>query len=337
MSIGKILVVLTDSEKNDFLPETLQKELSAITPEIKWLNPDFINEHGWDDALSSIKPEVLVTGWQTPRLPEAPQKYMGSGLKYVCHLPGSVRKLVPRSWIEAGLIVTNWGRSVSHVVAECGLMLMIAGLRRAGYWNSAMHRNGAWKGPDLDTRSLFGKKVGIHGFGAISSCLVRLLEPFDVQVSTYSPAVPDAILNEFGVSRSPSLEALFSENQVIVELASLTPQTEGIVTETLLRSIPDGGLFVNLGRGAVVDEAALARVCSEGNLHAALDVYTVEPLAGDSPLRRLDNVLLLPHIGGPTVDQRRTAGAYGVSNIKRFSRGEAMEAIVNLEIYDRST
>ncbi len=216
-------------------------------------------------------------------------------------------------------------------------MLIIAGLRRAGYWNNAMHHDGLWKTDALDTQSLFGRKIGIHGFGAISRCLVNLLEPFGVEITTYSPSVPDEGLAEYGVGRCDSLEELFSENHIIVELASYTPENEGIVNERLLRMIPDGGLFVNIGRGAVVDEDALIRVLADGHIHAALDVYTTEPLPLDSPLRQLENALLLPHLGGPTVDQRQTAGAYGLANIERYLRGEDLESIVTLEIYDRAT
>lgn len=337
MSTGKLLVVLSDSEKRDFLPEPHWNHLERMAPGFVWLKPDEVLTKGWATVLGQVKPRILVTGWRTPPLPDEAGLAQESGLEYLCHLPGSVRKLVPRVWIEAGLSVSNWGSSISHVVAECGLMLIISGLRRAGYWNNAMHRGAAWKGDDLDTRSLFGRRVGIHGLGAIGRCLVRLLEPFGVEVSTFSPSIPQSILDEYRVSRVDSLEALFAGNDVIVELAPLTPQTQGMVTEELLRMIPEGGLFVNLGRGATVDEEALCRVCAEGRLHAALDVYTVEPLPADSLLRRLDNVLLLPHLGGPTVDQRQTAGAYGLANIERYIRGEQPESLVTIDIYDRAS
>ncbi len=337
MSTRKILVVLSESEKSDFLPEPMWNELKRLVPDLVWLRPEDIVEQSWANVLGQIKPTIMVSGWKTPPLPDEAGLARESGLEYLCHLPGSVRTLVPRVWIEAGLTVSNWGSSISHIVAECGLMLIISGLRRAGYWNLAMHNGPAWKGADLDTQSIFGRRIGIHGFGAIGRCLVRLLEPFSVKISTYSPSIPESILEEFSVRRSSSLEELFSSNDVIVELAPLTPETTGIVTEELLRMIPDNGLFVNLGRGATVDEAALERVCAEGKLHAALDVYTIEPLPADSRLRSLKNVLLLPHLGGPTVDQRQTAGAYGLANIERYIRGEQPESLVTIEIYDRAS
>ncbi|MBC2595448.1 hydroxyacid dehydrogenase [Ruficoccus amylovorans] len=337
MSTRNLLVVLSESEKQDFLPLPLWERLCGLAPDLTWMTPQEVEERGWESVFSSIKPKILVTGWRTPPLPDDGIFARESGLEYLCHLPGSVRKLIPEVWIANGLVVSNWGNSISHVVAECGLMLITSGLRRAGYWNNAMHHSDAWKGPDLDTCSLFGRRVGIHGLGAIARSLVRLLEPFGLEISVYSPSVPQEVLDEYRVKRCDSLEELFSKNNVIVELAPLTPKNTGIVTEELLRMIPDDGLFVNIGRGAVVDEDALARVCAEGRLHAALDVYTIEPLPADSPLRQLDNVTLLPHLGGPTVDQRQTAGAYGLDNIERYLRGEEPESVVTLSTYARAT
>lgn len=336
MSTKKLLVVLALNERDDFLPSPLWEELHSCGLDVVWKQPEEVRQLGWQVCFEEDKPEVIITGWQTPALPsELPESSLRP--RYLCHLTGSVRKLVPRSWIESGLQVTNWGSSISHTVAECGLLLILTGLRQAGYWNLRMHCDGAWKGPELDTRSLFGRRLGIHGFGAIAQALVRLLMPFQLSISVYSPNMPQAMLDEFNVQRADNLEALFSENEVVVELAALTPETEGIVTEALLRRIPEGGLFVNLARGALVDEAALARVCSEKRLHACLDVYVEEPLPKDSPLRQLDHVTLLPHLGGPTVDQRKTAGRFALENLQRYLRGAETVSAVDLEIYDRAT
>jgi phosphoglycerate dehydrogenase-like enzyme len=151
--------------------------------------------------------------------------------------------------------------------------------------------------------------------------------------------VPDTLLAEHGVERSGSLEDLFSGSDVIIELAAYSPKNHHIVTEKLLRSIRPGGVFVNIGRGAVVDEAALVRVAREraDDLQVALDVYETEPLPKDSPLRGLPNVALLPHIAGPTKDRRRDSTALALDNLEKFVRGEEIPGLITPEIYDRST
>jgi phosphoglycerate dehydrogenase-like enzyme len=334
----RIGIVLAGWERTDFLPQELEAELSSISSDLHFLDPDTLDgEDAWVAWLESTAPEILVSAWMTPRLPEDLQERVPS-LKYVCHLVGSVKGLVPDNLIEGGLLVTNWGHSVSRTIAESGLMMAIAALRRVSHWAHQMHHENGWKvRTAMLTGSLFERKVGLHGFGAISQELTKLLQPFKVQITTYSPSVPDSLLEEFGVKRADSLEDLFSRNDVIIELAALTPKNKGIVTEELLRSIPAGGAFVNVGRGAVVDEEALIRVARDGHIQVALDVYTVEPLPEDSPLRGMTNVLLLPHLGGPTTDRRRDATSLGISNIRHYLAGEPLESQITPSIYNRIT
>jgi len=209
-------------------------------------------------------------------------------------LAGSVRKLVPRELVAQGVLVTNWGNSIAATVAECALMLILMALRRASYWAIAMHREGAWKDKSTMTQSLRGRRVGLHGFGAISQALVPMLKPFTDQIQTCSPHVPDDILAAHGVKRVNSLEELFSTSEVLVELAAATPENYHAVKEAHLRLIPEGGVFVNVGRGCVTDEAALVRVAREGKIQIALDVFEQEPLPPDSHFRTLPNITLLP-------------------------------------------
>jgi phosphoglycerate dehydrogenase-like enzyme len=216
-------------------------------------------------------------------------------------------------------------------------MLILMALRRASHWAVAMHRDSAWKNGNTYTQSLLGRRVGIHGFGSISQCLVPMLRPFTSRIQAYSPRVPEAVFSSLGVKRLASLEELFSESDVVVELAAGTPDNYRLITEKHLRLIPDGGVFVNVGRGRVVDEDGLLRVAREGRLQIALDVFEREPLSADSPLRGLSNVMLLPHIAGPTCDRQRDAGALAVKNLRSFLRGEPLDAVVTLEVYDRSS
>ncbi|MEX0330317.1 MAG: hydroxyacid dehydrogenase [Puniceicoccaceae bacterium] len=335
---SKICVVLDDWEKASFTPPAVLEELGSISQNVTFAEgKQFPDGAGWLDWLKAEKPEILISGWMTPGLPENTLEEVPE-LKYVCHLVGSIKNTIPEKLIQDGLIVTNWGNSVSRTIAESALMLAIAGLRRVSYWTMEMHTRGGWKErTSVVTGSVFGRKVGLHGFGAISQELRKLLVPFEVPVMTYSPSVPDSILEEKNVQRANSLEELFSSNDVIVELAALTEKNRGIVTEELLRMIPEGGVFVNVGRGAVVDEEALARIAEEGKIQVALDVYGEEPLPLDSPFRKLDQVLTQPHLGGPTVDRRQDASWYGLANIRRYLNGEELQSQITAEVSKRIT
>lgn len=242
-----------------------------------------------------------------------------------------------RELIEGGLKVTNWGSTVSNTVAECSLLLILCALRRVGNWSVGMRTEGKWKsGRHPDTLSLFGRRVGLHGLGAISRDLVKLLEPFNVELSAYSPSVPDETYRKLNVRRCETLEDLFSTADVLVELAPGKPANHHLVGDDLLKLLPEQAVFVNLGRGMVVDEEALARASARG-LHIGLDVYQNEPLPVDSPLRGLDNITLLPHLGGPTPDRRRDCGELCLDNLENYLNDKPLTNLIDLSIYDRAT
>lgn len=328
-----VLAVLTAEELRDFLPEPLLGQARELSSGFTHWDPTGRPAVEFARTLAAADPEVLLACWKTPALPDV----LPPRLRYVCYLCGSVRRLVSREQIERGLIVTNWGGSISRIVAEWALFHILSCLRRATHWTLAMHNEGAWKNGGTETASLFGRRIGLHGFGQIARELVQLLRPFQVTITSFAPDLSPALEAAHGIQRAASLEALFAENDIIVELAPLNATTAGIVQEKHLRLIRPGGVFVNVGRGAVVDEAALLRVAQEGKIMVGLDVYSVEPLPVDSPFRGLRNVSLTPHIAGPTSDRRRDAGTFALENLRAYTAGRPLNARITPALYDTST
>lgn len=328
-----VLALLTAEEVRDFLPEPMWSDLRALGADFRHQDPLALDATQTEQLLRELDPEVIVAAWKTRPLPHP----LPPRLRYVCYLCGSVKKLVTRAQLEQGLLLTNWGGSISRIVAEWALFHVLCCLRRATSWSLAMHLEQGWKNSGTETASLFGRRIGIHGFGMVARELVRLLEPFGTRVQVFAPDVDAATETAWGIRRAASLEALFADNDIIVELAPLIPETVGIVTEKLLRLIRPGGVFVNVGRGAVVDEAALLRVAREGRIQVGLDVFADEPLPGDSGFRGLRNVTLTPHLAGPTTDRRRDAGAFGLRNLQAYVAGEPLEAVVTPFVFDRSS
>ncbi len=328
-----LLAVLTPHEAEHFFPASLDAELRALTPNFLLLDPTGLSPAAFAAKLAAANPDILVACWKTPLLPAA----LPPRLRYVCYLTGSIKTLVTRTHLEQGLLLTNWGGAISRVVAECALLHTLACLRRATQWTFAMHQKGAWKNGPTAAASLFERRVGIHGFGPVAREFVRLIRPFNCAVSVFAPDVDAAHEREYGIKRAPSLETLFAGSDVLVELAPLIPATTGLIDEKLLRLLPPGAAFVNVGRGAVVDEAALVRVAREGTIQFGLDVYAREPLAPDHPLRGLTNVFLTPHFAGPTIDRYPDATALALRNLRAFTQGLPLEAIITPEVYDRST
>jgi len=330
-----VALALSALDRAEFLPEDLVVQLEKLAERVEWLDPAIAaaGPAAWAARLAESGAEALISGWSTPRLPEVTPR----GLSYVCHLTGSVRGVVSRAQVERGLLVTNWGGSIARVVAEGTLMHILAATRRVGYWGPAMHRDRAWKNRATETASLFGRRVGLHGFGKVARELTRLLQPFGVHVAVHAPDAASAAAEGWRIHPVDTLEELFAENDVVVELAPLNSHTEGVVTERLLRLLRPGTIFVNTARGLLVDDAALVRVAQEGRIIVGLDVFAAEPLPPDHPLRGLPNVLLTPHIAGPTTDRRLDAGLHALRNLRAFAEGATLEAIVTTEIYDLST
>ncbi|HWZ96097.1 MAG TPA: NAD(P)-dependent oxidoreductase, partial [Opitutaceae bacterium] len=268
-----ILAAITPAEREDFLPGPLFTEARGIAADFRLIDPEKISPADFYRELAAANPEILVGCWKTPLLPAV----LPPRLRYLCYLAGSPKKLITRAHIERGLLVTNWGNSISRVVAECALLHILSCLRRTCFWITTIHHEGGWKNGDPQISSLFGRRIGLHGFGSVARELVLLLRPFCVTISSFAPDITAATEKEFGITRAHSLDSLFADNEIIVELAPLIPATVRCVTERHLRLIRPGGVFVNVGRGQIVDEEALVRVAREGNIFIGLDVFSVEP------------------------------------------------------------
>jgi phosphoglycerate dehydrogenase-like enzyme len=330
---ASILVAVTAQEQREFLPDPLLTDVRSLTARFELLDTAGLPAADFHRALAAANPEVLVTCWKTPPLPAV----LPPHLRYVCYLAGSIKHHVTRQHLASGLLVSNWGGSISRIVAEWALFHVLSSLRRAAHWTLVMHRAGGWKDGDTETASLFGRSVGLHGFGRVARELIALLQPFGCVISAYAPDVDATTAARHGIKAAASLEALFADNEIIVELAPLIPETTGIVTEKLLRLIRPGGVFVNVGRGAVVDEAALLRIAQEGKISVGLDVFSVEPLPTDSGFRGLPNVTLTPHLAGPTTDRRRDAGEFALGNLRAYAEDRPMQALITTRVYDTST
>jgi phosphoglycerate dehydrogenase-like enzyme len=246
--------------------------------------------------------DTYVTVWGSHRLDESILKNAPK-LKLLTHLCGTVVPFVSDEMWERGIRVISGNDWFAHSVAEGVMAYMLAALRDIPYYSARM-RNGGWKDSGEGGSGLFGKRVGIVAYGSIAKYLVRLLQPFGVKLAVYHyRPLPQEDIEQYGIEQV-GLDEIFSGCDIISLHAPLLDATYHMIGEELLRRIKPGALFINTARGAVVDEAALVAQLATGRFRAVLDVYEKEPLPQDSPLRSFDNVLLMPHMAGPTIDLR---------------------------------
>lgn len=332
----RILLSISEPERRLFLPG-FSNQIFADTDWHRYDNA-VRDPVLWRATLEETRPEILMSCWSTPALPVDWLSAPRCPLRYVAHITGSIRKVVPRSFLEQGGLVTNWGSTAAPMVAEHALLLGLAALRNLPAWKGYFHLPPKGRRCEqLETRSLFGRHVGIHGFGEVARALVRLLKPFHPAITAYSDGVPPDFIESHGAMPCDNLETLFSKNEVLFECEALTKKSEKSVGLSLLSRLPDGAVFVNVGRGLLVDEKALIHEAASGRLRVALDVAAHEPLSSDSELYKIPQILLSPHIGGPTVDHYPDCADLALANVRRYLTGEPLQAQVTLEMFDRST
>jgi phosphoglycerate dehydrogenase-like enzyme len=155
-----------------------------------------------------------------------------------------------------------------------------------------------WK--PLMPRELAGSKALIVGYGSIGRAVEERLRPFGVEAAGVASSQRG---DAHGVD---AIDELLPDADVVIVLLPATPETAGLIDKQRLATVKTGALLVNAGRGTVIDTDALCAELESGRLEAALDVTDPEPLPPESPLWRLPNVLLTPHIAGdsPVADQR---------------------------------
>lgn len=195
-----------------------------------------------------------------------------------------------------GILVSNVVDWCNDEVADHAVALLMAGMRRVGPMDRAMHR-GVWdRGPALEIVRLRGKTLGILGFGRIGQAVAERMAPFNMQMIAYDPYLEPTAAERLGVTLV-SLDELLARSDVLTIHARLTLQTRHLLGAAEFAKMKPGAYLVNTARGPILDEAALAEALASGRLGgAALDVMEVEPLPAGSPLVGLDNTILTPHL-----------------------------------------
>jgi phosphoglycerate dehydrogenase-like enzyme len=219
--------------------------------------------------------------------------------------------------------VANCAGANAVSVAEWCLSATLALLRKTVEADTAVRR-GEWPQTSLGGRELRGLKVGIVGMGAIGRTAAELYQAVGCQVVYWSRrAHADA-----PVPRE-ELAQLAASCDVVVLVIALGEQTRGLVDAAFLSGMKQGALLVNGARGEVVDEAALVEALATGRISAATDVFSVEPLPDDSPLRRAPGLLLSPHMAGSTVEAAMRIVGQAKANLVRALDGEPVLDVVN--------
>lgn len=315
-----ILVTIPNGHvRETFIPPDVAEKLSSIGT-VTWNNGDLNYKSGeLREKLAGM--EVCVTGWGSARFDEHVLEGADS-LKLVAHTGGSVFPIVGDAFFDRGLKVVSGNRLYAESVAEGVIAYVLCSLRDLPFHAGEMQEK-RWSSGLSHNEGLLDQSVGLIGFGMVARYLVKMLEPFRVKITAYDPHVPDDVLASFGVGRA-SLADVVSKSKILSLHAARVPETYHMISRELLKTVRDGALLVNTARGDLIDEEALAEELATGRFKAILDVYEEEPLPETSRLRGLRNAILIPHMGGPTVDRRKTVTLALIDEIQNFYAGRPL-------------
>lgn len=295
-----ILITLPKGEIRDsfFTREVVEKVESMGN--IVWNNLDRqFTKKELKENLRNV--DVCISGWGCPKL-EGEVLEKADALKLLAHTGGSVGYVASEELYDRNVKVLSGNSIYAESVAEGVVAYILCSLRDLVFYDSEM-KKGGWRGNAFYNESLLDKKVGLVGFGAVAKHLTKLLSVFRCKVKVYDPFVSDEVFKQYGVERM-SLENIFKNCSIVSLHLPQRPETYHIIDKKLLGMMKEGTLLVNTARGSVVDENALVEMLEQERFRAVLDVYEVEPLPKDSKLRKLKNAILIPHMGGPTIDRR---------------------------------
>lgn len=211
--------------------------------------------------------------------------------------------------------------------AEHTIMFILA-LSRSLRINDCSVRADAWYSRENRyTMEVFEKNLLIVGLGRIGKAVAKRAQAFDMHVMAYDGFVSRAAMAELGVEKVERLEDGLRKADFVTLHVPLTPETQGMISTPQFQRMKNSAYIINMGRGPVLDEDALAVALAQGEIAGAgLDVLNVEPPRKDHPLFQMDQVLFTPHIGGDTREAKlRTS--------ERLSR-TVLEALDGADTYN---
>jgi phosphoglycerate dehydrogenase-like enzyme len=256
--------------------------------------------------------EFVVPRWEDlPALDEMP------ALRVVQVLSAGVDWIADR--VPAGVTLCSARGARDRAMAEWVMAAILAdakGAREVAEQQARRH----WELVKLGDAS--NLRVLVLGFGSIGRALAAMLAAFDCEAVGVARRARD------GIHGTDELPALLPQADVVVNLLPLTEATRAAVGAAEFAAMRDGALYVNAGRGATTDTAALVDALRTGRIRAVLDVVDPEPLPADHPLWTAPNVILSPHSAGDTPAADRAAWALAAAQLRRYVAGEPLENVV---------
>lgn len=295
-------------------PPTMEALDAAFAVQRVWQAPDR------DALLAAAAGRITAVASTAAKGVDAATMDKLPKLEVIAHFGVGVDSVDVDAATRRGIKVTNTPDVLTDEVADLTLGLLLATVRRIPQGDRYV-REGKWaKGAFPLTDTMQGKTLGIVGMGRIGRAIAKRAQAFNLKIAYQGPnRKADVSWPYF-----PDPVALAKEADFLVAACPGGEATRGLVSRAVIDALGPQGVFVNISRGSVVDEAALLEALQQGRLGSAgLDVFDNEPRI-DERFFALDNVVLQPHVGSATHPTRRAMGQLVVDNLAAFFAGKPL-------------
>jgi glyoxylate reductase len=285
---------------------------------------------GRSELLEAVRGAAGILPTVTEKMDAEVMDAAGDGLKVIANMAVGYDNVDLDAAGERDVVVTNTPEVLNETTADTAFMLLLAAARRLGEAERLLRSGGwdAWGPMQLTGPDVWGKMLGVVGFGRIGQAVARRARGFDMEILYHDQYRNEIIEKESGV-QYVELDELLRTCDFISVHTPLTDETHHLIGATELGRMKPEAVLINTSRGPVVDEAALADALSEGRIFAAgLDVYEKEPEVHPK-LLELENVVLAPHIGSASVETRDRMAVLAAENIVAVLSGEEPKTPVN--------
>jgi phosphoglycerate dehydrogenase-like enzyme len=226
---------------------------------------------------------------------------------------------------ERGIVACST-ETTGNPTTAIAIALMLELTRRIGYESERLRHGARWQstlGVDIE-----GKTLGLIGLGRLGQKVAKIARALDMKVIAWSQNLNPERCASAGVELAPSKEALLRAADIVSLHVVLSERTRGLIGREEFALMKPSAYLINTARGPIVDETALIAALRDKRIAGAgLDVYDIEPLPADHPLRSLDNVVLSPHLGYVTAENFRTCYAGVVEDIRAFLDGKPIRLL----------
>ncbi len=308
-------------------PPDVMKELQSLVSVTRNNRESQFSEEELKNCISQY--DFCITGWKSPYFSPAVIKN-AKRLKVILHSAGTVKPYISPDVFKKGIIVTNEQKIMSQTTAEAAVAMMMMGNWETKKWIKLLQKGG-WREREETVPGIQGYTIGLIGFGSVTRILLNYLSPYKIEsMLIYSKHLKEEEAKKLNLKKT-TLNDLLSSSDIIFLLTSLTPDTYHLLNRENMRLIKPNSLLINIARGDIIEEEALIEYLQEKRFRAVLDVFSREPLPPDNPLRNMDNVISLPHIGAATIFCRENMGRDVVENLKEYLSGKIPHGSVSPE------